>query len=121
MTAEEPTTIRAVADINEWHAHVYFDADSAPAAERLREAVAERFDLRVGRWHEQLVGPHPRWSYQLAFSQALFGELIPWLALNRENLTIFIHPETGDDLVDHTKHTIWMGEMLDLNLEMFLR
>jgi len=110
-----------VGDIQGWHAHVYFDAESAPAAQRVRDQISERFDIRMGRWHEKPVGPHPLWSYQIAFSPAQFGELIPWLALNRAGLTIFIHPETGDDLIDHTAHTIWMGEMQEMNLEMFRR
>ena len=90
-------------------------------AERLRNRVAGQFDIKMGRWHEKLVGPHPRWSYQIAFEPSQFAELVSWLTLNREGLTVFIHPETGDDLVDHTDHTIWMGDMPDLNLEMFRR
>jgi DOPA 4,5-dioxygenase len=30
-----------------------------------------------------------------------------------------MHPETGDDLLDHTEHAIWMGAMRPLNLGMF--
>lgn len=120
MAAEErDAQATNVTEVQGWHAHVYFDSDTAPTAERLRNAVMETFDIRMGRWHERLVGPHPRWSYQIAFTPEQFGDLIPWLALNRDGLTVFIHPETGDDLIDHTRHTIWMGEMLDLNLEMF--
>lgn len=122
MTAEDQgASDRALGDIRGWHAHVYFDTESAPAAERLRDAVAAEFDVTMGRWHEKLVGPHPRWSYQIAFRPELFGAVIPWLALNRDGLTVFIHPETGNDLIDHTAHTIWMGEMLDLNLDLFRR
>ena len=38
------------------------------------------------------------------------------LATNRDGLTVFIHPNTGDALADHTAHAIWMGELLPLNL-----
>ncbi|WP_240035735.1 DOPA 4,5-dioxygenase family protein [Hwanghaeella grinnelliae] len=122
MTADdERKAVTVVGDIQGWHAHVYFDGESAPVAQRVRDQVSERFDIRMGRWHEKLVGPHPRWSYQIGFSPEQFADVISWLALNRSGLTVFIHPETGDDLIDHTAHTIWMGEMLDLNLEMFRR
>jgi DOPA 4,5-dioxygenase len=40
--------------------------------------------------------------------------------LNREGLDILIHPETGDDVEDHTNHALWLGEKLELNIE-FLR
>lgn len=122
MTAEEQNAAAtSVADIQGWHAHVYFDTETVPAAEKVRQAVTDQFDIRMGRWHEKLVGPHPRWSYQIGFRPDQFAEIMSWLALNRRGLTVFIHPETGDDLIDHTRHTIWMGEMLDLNLEMFRR
>ena len=107
------------ATINGYHAHVYYDAASKPAAAALRLAVARTFDVIVGAWHDQPVGPHPRWSYQLAFEPRLFGDVIPWLAVNRNGLTVFIHPETGDALADHRDHALWMGEMLELNLGLF--
>ena len=39
--------------------------------------------------------------------------------MNRQSLTVFTHPNTGDDLADHRDHAIWMGEVLDLNLAIF--
>ena len=71
----------------------------------------------MGRWHDRPIGPHPRWSYQIAFEPGLFGELVPWLALNRDGLVVFIHPETGDDLADHSERAIWLGAKLELDLE----
>lgn len=106
--------------IEHWHAHVYFDAATLDRARALCEAAAEAFPgVEMGRVHEKEVGPHPRWSCQLAFGPELFGVVVPWLAMNREGLTVFIHPGTGDHLTDHADRAIWMGEMLDLKLEMF--
>ena len=104
-------------EIKAYHAHVYFDRDTVDPARSLCERARDLFSIRMGRMHERNVGPHPRWSCQLAFTPERFGEVIPWLALNRDGLTIFIHPETGDVIKDHTHHAIWMGELLDLNLE----
>ena len=103
--------------ITGYHAHVYYDAASKPAAAELREAVAERFDVQLGRWHDAPVGPHPRGSYQIEFAPALFAALVPWLALNRRGLTVFLHPETGDALADHSAHVIWLGESEALKLD----
>ena len=106
-----------VSTIKDFHAHVYFDESSKDQAKALCEAAESKFDLTMGRMHERPVGPHPCWSCQLAFVPRVFGELIPWLALHRNGLVVFIHPNTGDDLKDHTEHAIWMEAALELNLE----
>jgi len=111
MTAYDTGTIQS------YHAHVYYDAETKETAARLREDVEARFDdITMGRWHDKPVGPHPRWSYKILFEPALFGELVPWLALNRSGLTVFVHPNTDEDLPDHADHTMWLGESLELNL-----
>ncbi len=101
-----------------YHAHVYFDSASKDRAWTLSEKVKARFDgAEIGRFHEREVGPHPRWSFQIAFPLALYAEVVPWLMLNRDGLTIFLHASTGDFIADHTEHALWMGEMLPLKLQ----
>jgi len=107
---------RSVASVRGYHAHVYYDEHTREAARTLREAVATGFEVRVGRWHDEPVGPHPRASYQIAFAAGRFGALVSYLAFNRAGLTVFVHPETGDDLADHVEYALWMGELLPLNL-----
>ena len=102
--------------IHGYHAHVYFNAGSLPQARALCEAAATRFPLKMGRVHEKPVGPHPDWSCQLAFNAALFAEVMPWLALNRNGLVVFTHPITGYDLIDHRDRAIWMGAVRPLDL-----
>lgn len=108
-----------LSSIQDWHAHVYFDQSSRDAALMLRREIEARFDMQMGRFHEKLVGPHPRFSYQVAFKPAVFAEIVPWLALNRGDLMVFIHPNTGDDLGDHRDRAIWLGAKLELNLDVF--
>ena len=105
--------------IRGFHAHVYFDEHSAVRARRLCEAARDRFGVQMGRMHQRLVGPHPCWSCQLAFEPALFGNVIPWLALNRDGLVVFVHPDTGDDIADHTDYALWMGAVKQLDLGAF--
>lgn len=102
-----------------WHVHVYFNAQSLAQARQLCEQAAKRFALTVGRMHERPVGPHPQWSCQLSFGPELFGEALPWLLLNRAGLTLLAHPITGDDLVDHPDHALWLGEPQSLDLSVF--
>ena len=109
--------IAAPDTISGWHAHVYFDPASRDAAARLREAIAVAFpDALLGRWHDVPVGPHPQAMYQVAFTPALMPALLPFIALNREGLTVLVHPETGRQKADHTDHAMWMGAVLPLDV-----
>ena len=98
------------AKITGYHAHVYYSAETKAAAARLRRRVRNRFDVVVGRWRNRKVGPHPQWSFQVAFGTAAFAEIVPWMALNRDGLDILVHPETGDAFADHTDFAIWLGK-----------
>ena len=100
--------------IKGYHAHVYFDGNSVEQARALRERISEEFDYAVGRFHEKNVGPHPRWSFQIAFKAEAFGTLVPWLALNRKGLTVFVHGLSGEDIYDHTELVMWLGESVEL-------
>ena len=107
--------------IAEYHAHIYYDpAGSRDRAEQLRQRIAARFpQARLGRWHDEMVGPHPQSMYQVAFASELLADLVPWLMLNRDGLTVLLHPETGDNYADHSAHAAWFGAVLPLRLEVF--
>ena len=79
-------TLLQPALIGSWHAHVYFDATSRDAAWALRQqiehALAGRFEM--DRFHERPVGPHPMWSYQLAFAAEQFAPMVSWLTLKEQ-------------------------------------
>lgn len=101
-----------------WHAHVYYgEGDGRRRAAALRAAIGTRFAVRMGRWRDEPVGPHPRPMYQVAFDAPLFASFVPWLALNRNGLTVLVHPRTGDDVADHTRFALWLGAVLPLNVE----
>ena len=110
-----------VSAIKDFHAHIYYQpGGTEDAAARLRARVAEAFPRAVlGRWHAVPVGPHTQAMFQIAFPVDLFAELAPWLMLNRDGLSILLHPETGDDPADHTVHAAWLGDKLALRLEAF--
>lgn len=105
--------------IKDWHAHVYFDPASRDTAWALRERIAAGFDIEMGRFHEKPVGPHPRFSYQVAFKNEQLAPLISWLTLNRGDLTVFVHPNTGHDLEDHRDRAVWLGQQVPLVLSIF--
>jgi aromatic ring-cleaving dioxygenase len=117
-----PTTPRRPQNIHKaYHAHVYFGPETVAQARALCEETGKLFKVQVGRVHEALVGPHPKWSCQLAFSASEFDKVIPWLDEHRGKLDVFVHGVTGDDVADHTEHAYWLGNEWPLNLEMFKR
>ena len=103
------------ADISSYHAHIYYDpAATRHVAEAVRAQIAERFSVRLGRWHDVPVGPHPQAMFQVAILPQVFVEFFPWLLLNRAGLTVLIHPNTGQPRADHMERTAWLGEILPL-------
>ena len=109
-------TVQPIDTIQTYHAHIYFTGpEQRRIAEMLREEIAERFSVRLGRWHDRLVGPHTRPMYQISFSPVEFSRLVPWLMINRRGLAVLIHPNTGRPRSDHLSHAIWLGEILDIN------
>jgi len=111
----EPGRIRG------YHAHIYYSPETRQVAERLREAIGNRFSAELGRWHDEPVGPHPVSMYQIAFPVAEFPRLVPWLMLNHGGLDVLIHPQGEDAYDDHTVHALWLGTPLPLRVERLRR
>ena len=61
-------------------------------------------------------GAAPRLELPTAFRPAVFGELIPWLAMNRGGLVIFVHPISDNEVKDHRDRALWMGAVRPLDL-----
>ncbi len=106
------------ARITDYHLHVYYDPASRDRAALLREWVEERFPaVRMGRWHDGPVGPHPTAMYQVQFPVEVFATLAPFVMMNRLGLTVLLHPESGRPRDDHTINATWMGAALPVKTE----
>jgi len=114
MRHPEPTAPQTLCSIVSYHAHVYFDAGTRGRAEVLRERIAERFAVQLGRWHDVPVGPHGGAMYQVAFATGQFERFVPWLMLNRDGLDVLVHPNTLAPRDDHLLHALWLGNKLPL-------
>ena len=105
------------------HVHVYFRT----AAERehalaLRQAVEARFpDARLGRVHDAPVAFHPAPMFQVALDSVGLDTLIPWLQRHRSDLSLMVHPLTGDVVREHLHDAIWLGTPLALDEERLQR
>ncbi len=114
---------RDPASITGYHAHIYYDPPTTrAAAAQLRDRIGERFaHTRIGSWHDEPVGPHGVAMYQVVFAVEDFPTFVPWLMLNRGELNVLVHPQTGDSYADHTAHALWLGAPQPLRLDVLRR
>jgi DOPA 4,5-dioxygenase len=108
LPTREPT-------IEGWHAHIYFKPATRERALKLRERIARELGLIVGSVHDKPVGPHTEPMFQVIIPVEEVGRALPWFSLNRDDLTVLLHPSTGNGHADHTKHALWMGQVLPVN------
>lgn len=104
-----------------FHAHIYFDESSRPAAVALRSQLIKE-KIPVGEVFflvDKAVGPHPLPMFQISFAQPQYVALIDWLEKHRQGLSILIHPELDDELMGHAESANWLGEELELNVSAF--
>ena len=100
-----------------YHAHVYFDAGTRPAAERLRDTLVGMFAVEAGAFADGPRGPHPVPQFNVIFEIPEFHKIVPWLMLNREGLDVLVHPLTQSNYDDHTRYALWLGNPVALKLE----
>jgi DOPA 4,5-dioxygenase len=116
MTLDQQlSTPSDVSTIVSYHAHIYYRTPEERAkAEQIREQIAARFEVQLGRWHDTLIGPHAAPMFQVAFATKIFSTFVPWLMLNRQGLVILLHPNTGAPRGDHLVRPFWYGEVLPI-------
>lgn len=105
--------------IEDYHAHVYFNADECAEARPICEGARDALGVAMGRMHVQPVGPHPRGSCQLTVPREKLVATLEWLFANRGRFTVFAHGNSGNDLADHTAHVLWLGGSETLDLSQF--
>ena len=112
-TAPTPPAARTIGDIENYHAHVYYDGPEQRARMLvLRERIAERFPVQLVEPIDTAMGMHPSSMLVVAFNPDQFGTLVPWLMLNRLGLSILVHPNTDNPLHDHLSQAAWIGPEL---------
>ncbi|KAF9466072.1 DOPA-like domain-containing protein [Collybia nuda] len=103
--------------------HVYYmptiEAELSFARE-LHERIRREFpELRIYKFWERPVGPHPTAMFEVnTFNPHQTGALFSWLTVHRGPCSVLIHPNTDDELKDHTELMSWMGKPWPLNTSM---
>lgn len=105
-----------------YHAHIYYSDEQRASAEALRDEFIrdsgeerESKILFVGQMTDQAVGPHPLPQYEVHFRGRSLPEVIS--AINAAGLRALVHPLTDDDMADHTTSAHWIGDPLELDLD----
>jgi DOPA 4,5-dioxygenase len=55
--------------------------------------------------------------YHVKFDPSEFAKIVPWLMINRAGLNVLIHPDTGDAVTDHAVNALWLGQKLELRID----
>ena len=104
------------------HIHVYFTAAQKPAALAVRELIRREYpDLFLGQVIDRPIGPHPVGSYEIDVPGEVFADFRAFLETNNpENLTMMVHPVTGDDVEDHSSASVdFIGPPMEINRSFF--
>ncbi|KAE8150490.1 DOPA-like domain-containing protein [Aspergillus avenaceus] len=106
--------------------HIYHfqnNPDQAAYARALYERIRREFpELRVYRFFDRPVGPHPIAMFEVnLFTPEQFGAFIPWLIIHRGPLSALLHPNTDEieEELNHTQRATWLGEKVPLDLRVF--
>src|SRR4051812_14090026 len=105
--------------ISDFHAHIYFTAETRSSAETLRLLIEKNLAPKLrysGKLIDRPIGPHPVPMFEINFLPQYFSEVVTFLMQNHGKHSVLIHPETGNDLIDHTAHALWLGPQMVLNL-----
>lgn len=111
-----------------WDFHVYYDDATRSESNSLRTKLLEDFESYAKEGAiivkklptEKAIGPHYDLFWEADIARVdVFAKVLSWFVQHHGNLSVLIHPQTGNDLMDHTKHALWLGEKKRLKTEVF--
>src|SRR5271155_5520548 len=106
-----------MSEIQGYHAHVYYDAETKPTAARLRETIIDKFAVEPGGFSDEPRGPHPISQFNVIFKNEEFQNIVPWLMLNRNGLEALVPPLTESSYDDHSTSALWLGPPVQMKLD----
>ncbi|TAL38010.1 MAG: hypothetical protein EPN97_04380 [Alphaproteobacteria bacterium] len=108
-------------EVTAYHVHIYFEPGKEADAIETAKQLDERFPGAVEGIHRVgLVGPHAQKNIGMTIDADSFGEIVGWLQMNRKaDLSILVHPRTGDEWRDHIDCPLWLGKPVPFNMDFF--
>ncbi len=105
-----------------YHAHIYYTTETRSLATALEDRLSYAKSSGsipelyfIGELRDRAVGPHPIPEFEIHFSQSMLPQILK--LLEPSGLTCLVHPLTDDDLADHTTLAHWIGQPLELKLD----
>lgn len=101
----------------DFHAHIYYTAETRQHALILRALIQQVFGdhLSVYSMVDRLVGPHLLPMFEVEFSESVYDALLDFLEMHRGDLPVLIHPLTDDQIANHGVLARWLGQELPIN------
>ena len=111
----------SAAKVSEYHIHIYTrDGWEDFLATALAGELQERFPGQVSAAHKVgKVGPHTLDNTEVDIKPEAFGDVVRFLQMNAQGMSILIHPRTGDEFFDHKQAAMWIGEPVAFNDKFF--
>ena len=95
---------RVPAIIKDYHARIYYDPARPASAQRASRTRRRAFPRRGWTLARRAGRAASALDVSGCVPARLLASLLPWLMLNRDGLTVLLHPGTGDAYADHTAH-----------------
>ena len=107
--------------IEEFHCHVYYSTETRESAQQLRTMMLHLAGgrLQLSSLSDGPRGPHVPPMFGISLEAKDLAEVVGFLMQNHGPHPVLLHPETGNDLLDHTIHAFWLGGVQELNLSIF--
>lgn len=103
--------------VQEFHAHIYYAPETRASAASLREKlVSHPRGLSVYTLSDGPRGPHVKPMFGVDIPLDAMSDVLGFLMINHGPHSVLIHPVTGNELLDHTHHALWLGHPEPLNL-----
>ncbi|KAL0481757.1 hypothetical protein AKO1_012357 [Acrasis kona] len=102
--------------------HIYYFPNSAASkshADKLFAYAKNTWSDLYIKMFTAPIGPHPIPMFEIDIPQAhpKFSDILSWIMINRGNSSALLHPNTGDEMKDHTVSATWVGQPVPLNFE----
>lgn len=111
--------MRDISEVTGFHFHVYYSDNN-------RENAKEIFrHFPTAHWYDKPIGPHtqPMFAIEVPPSSSRgiphldMEDVYKFMILNRNGLSVLMHPITENELEAHTTLAIWLGTPIPLDLD----
>ena|SRR5665213_2440739 len=103
--------MRNANEIGGFHFHIYYSNESRKKAEDIFKCFPN------AHWYDKPVGPHTQPMFLIEVALLRMEEVYKFMILNRNGLSVLIHPLTVNELEDHTTSAGWLGDKVPLDLD----